>query len=538
MLKALIKKQLLELFQTYFVNKKTGKARSKKSTALFFVLFAFIFVFLGFAFYAMSSALGGVILSRGCNWLYFAIIGLISMAFGVFGSVFNTFAQLYLPKDNEQMMSLPIPEIKLLLSRVAGVYTTSFMYSFWVWLPALIFYWQMVTITPLNVFLPLLSALVIGLFVTVLSCALGWLVALVSTKTKGKSIISALFSVAFLAAYYVVYFKVSSSIKTIQLAMTENIDKIGDKVKLWLRYLFWLGEGADGDIASFLIVTLITAALFLVCLFILSKTFTKLASATASDTKKAKVPSDYSEKSLQKSLFSRELKHFTSVTSWLLNGGLGILIMPVGAVALLVKRETISGLVLKELTDFPVILSALPFFVIAVACMVISMDAITASSVSLEGSSLWLLQTLPVDPREILQAKSRLAVRLSVISSLIFVVAGNCVLRTDIAQTVLSCCIVFFYINIVADGGLLLNLKAPNFSWTNVNTVTKQSMPVCVNLFGGWLFSLLLGGGGFLLCKVLSADMALTVMLVLMYIIWNLLHRLLYTKGVELFKSL
>lgn len=538
MLKVLIKKQLLELFQAYFVNKKTGKARSKKSTALFFILFALLFVFLGFAFYAMSSALGGVILNRGCNWLYFAVISLLSIAFGVFGSVFNTYAQLYLPKDNEQLMSLPIPERILLFSRVTGVYVTSFMYSFWVWLPALIFYWLAVKTTLLRVVLPILTAFIIALFVTVLSCALGWLVALVSTKTRGKSIISALFSVAFLAAYYVVYFKVSSSIKTIQLAMMENIDKISDKVKLWLRFLYWLGEGSDGNVLSFLITAVITVGLFLICMFILSKTFTKLVSANVNSTKKVKLASDYTEKSIQKALLSRENKHFTSVTSWLLNGGLGLLIMPVGAVALIIKREAISGLLLKELADFPVVLSAVPVFIIVCACLIISMDAITASSVSLEGGNMWLLQTLPVEPWQILQAKTGLAVKLSVIPSLFFVLAGGYAFRLDIAQTVLSCCIVYIYINIVADGGLLLNLKMPNFSWTNVNTVTKQSAPVVINLFGGWLICAVMSAGGYMLCRVLPSDKALLVLLVVFYIVWSLLHRLLKTKGVEMLKAL
>ena len=54
MLKTLIKKQMLELFQTYFVNNKTGKARSKVGTALFFGLFVLLFGGLGIVFYLMD----------------------------------------------------------------------------------------------------------------------------------------------------------------------------------------------------------------------------------------------------------------------------------------------------------------------------------------------------------------------------------------------------------------------------------------------------------------------------------------------------
>ena len=129
MLKTLIKKQLLEIWQGYFIDRKTGKARTKKGIDIFFLLLAVLFLGLGFAFYAMAGGIGAAILGNGINWLYFALMGLLSMVFGVFGSVFNTYASVYLPKDNEQLLSLPIPEKTLLFARLTGVYSTSLMYS-------------------------------------------------------------------------------------------------------------------------------------------------------------------------------------------------------------------------------------------------------------------------------------------------------------------------------------------------------------------------------------------------------------------------
>ena len=101
MLKILIKKQLLEIWQGYFIDRKTGKSRSKKGIITFFFLFGALFLGLGFAFYSIAGGLGGVVLGNGFNWLYFAMMGLLAMALGVFGSVFNTYAGVYLPKDNE-----------------------------------------------------------------------------------------------------------------------------------------------------------------------------------------------------------------------------------------------------------------------------------------------------------------------------------------------------------------------------------------------------------------------------------------------------
>ena len=59
MLKALLKKQFLELNTFYFQDRKTGKTRKPLGIALYVLLFVFIFFSLGATFYGVSLALGG-----------------------------------------------------------------------------------------------------------------------------------------------------------------------------------------------------------------------------------------------------------------------------------------------------------------------------------------------------------------------------------------------------------------------------------------------------------------------------------------------
>ena len=97
MLKALMKKQLMELFQTYFVDRKTGKARSRAATTRLAIIGVLLFVALGYMFFCISAGMDTAVLGNGVDWLYFAVMALAAMTFGVFGSVFNTYASLYLP---------------------------------------------------------------------------------------------------------------------------------------------------------------------------------------------------------------------------------------------------------------------------------------------------------------------------------------------------------------------------------------------------------------------------------------------------------
>ena len=91
MIKILLKKQLTEIFRSYYYDAKKNKARSKAATAAYIVLFVFLMIgILGGVFTVLSWSMCGALSSAGLDWLYFAIMGLIAIFLGVFGSVFNT----------------------------------------------------------------------------------------------------------------------------------------------------------------------------------------------------------------------------------------------------------------------------------------------------------------------------------------------------------------------------------------------------------------------------------------------------------------
>ena len=139
MLKLLLKKQLLEIFRSYFYDAKKNKARSKISTAMYFVLFALLIVgLLGGIFTFLAAKLCTPLVSAGLDWLYFALMGLIAVMLGAFGSVFNTYTGLYLPKDNDLLLSMPIPVSSLVAARLLSVYLMGLLYSAVVILPAVI----------------------------------------------------------------------------------------------------------------------------------------------------------------------------------------------------------------------------------------------------------------------------------------------------------------------------------------------------------------------------------------------------------------
>ena len=137
MVKILLKKQLTEIFRAYFYDAKKNKARSKAAIMGYIVLFVILMVgILGGMFTFLSVSLCGALTAVGFDWLYFAIMGLLAILLGAFGSVFNTYSGLYLAKDNDLLLSMPIPVGTIMISRLLGVYLMGLMYSGVVIIPA------------------------------------------------------------------------------------------------------------------------------------------------------------------------------------------------------------------------------------------------------------------------------------------------------------------------------------------------------------------------------------------------------------------
>ena len=75
MLKVLVKKQLAEVFRSYFYDAKKNKMRSKAAIAAWFVFFFVIMVgMLGGIFTYLSLTLCGALIEAGMGWLYFLLM--------------------------------------------------------------------------------------------------------------------------------------------------------------------------------------------------------------------------------------------------------------------------------------------------------------------------------------------------------------------------------------------------------------------------------------------------------------------------------
>ena len=535
MLKALLKKQFLELNSFYFQNRKTGKRRSAGSTVGMIILFVLIFASLGFTFFGVSSMLADAFIPLKLDWLFFAMMAMSAIALGTFGSVFTTYAGLYKAKDNELLLSMPIPPSKILLARMTGVYIMSLLYTALVWVPACIKYFIAGKLTPLCVINCILQLFVLTLFVTVLTCVLGWVVALISSKLKSKSFVTVILSIAFFGLYYFVSFKINSLLQTVVV----NAQAIGGKLKASFYPVYLLGLSCCGKVVPMIICTAVTAALFALMYFILSRSFIKITTTKTADKKAEYKSEQIKTGSVSSALFRKELKRFAASPTYMLNGGLGTVIVLALAVAAVIKADTIRNYMEMVSAEIPFDISPLfPVIGACMICLVLSMDQITAPSVSLEGKNIWILQTLPVEPRDIFNAKRKLHIAVNAPCAVIASIGLGYAVGADFSQIIYMIVLTVADVMFTAALGLFLNLKNPNLTWTNETAPIKQSAAVAIGLFGGWGKALLIGAVAFLLMNKIDMTYYPFACAVVLLLAARYLNRWIDTKGAEIFRYL
>jgi len=472
MLKALLKKQFMELFRGYFVSRKNGKARSKGQTVGLFILFAALIAYGGAMVFGLAFGLGSQLMPLGMKWLYFTLMGSLAIMLGVFGSVFNTYTSLYRAKDNDLLISMPIPPSRIVLVRLSSVYGLGFLFTGVIWVPTLLYDWIFELPGAAEVIFGLLLWPFIAAFVSVLTCALGWVVALVSGKVSNKSFVTVALSVVLLGLYYVFCFRLTEILG----ALVENSEAIGGFMKVWFNYLYQMGQAAAGNGIGMLIFAGVTAGLSALCLWLMARTFIGLATRTADAPRAAHKAGAVKSHSVRAALLRREFKRFGASATYMLNCGLGLAFMAAIAVLALVKQDTLQTALAPYEANMPWVTAALPVLAAAVPCAMAALNAITAPSVSLEGKHIWILQSLPVQPAEVLNAK--LWMHVLVNAEVTMATAGVLCfcLRADLLASAAAVLYAGVYVWLTGALGLMIGVRHANLQWTTEAQPVKQSL--------------------------------------------------------------
>ena len=205
MIKALFRKQFSELISQFFRGRRGAEKSKNGGAVLFLVIYAVVFISLGASFFTFSKTTLEK-LTPATYPVFYLIIGLISTAIGMLGSVFNAYSTIFEAKDTEMLLSLPIPPSRIIFVRIVSLSAMSLLYDGAILVPAFIAFVMYADPTVFGAVNAFFTFLPLTLMVCALSLGLAFIVAAISHRVKNKKTITLVVSVLMVALFYFLYF--------------------------------------------------------------------------------------------------------------------------------------------------------------------------------------------------------------------------------------------------------------------------------------------------------------------------------------------
>ena len=477
LLRAMLKKQLLEMTAFLRRNAATGRSRTGWRVIGFGALMVLVLLTVAGSVGLLAWLVCVPLTQAGLDWLYFVLLLVPAWLVGVMGGAFAAYGELYRPRDNELLLSLPIPPGMILAVRMGCVWLTGTGYLAVILVPAYGVYllfgahpWSAaLALVPVTVFL--------GCLVLAAACLAGWAAALLGERiTRFKPLFSLLYAVLVLGFAFGAHLGIQQGM----IWLMTHLDSFagGLRADAWVLYL--LGQAAVGDLPALAVLGAVSLAVLGAVGLVLRRSYLRLMTTHRGARRSASRAGAIRAHSLRRALLEREFRRLGSCTSYLVNGMLASLFLPAMGAAALWKAGQLSAMLAMLPAGYG------PALGCAGVCAAASMNLLTPPSVSLEGKTLWLLQSLPVTPWQALRAKLDLHLACTLPPAAFAMLCLLWVTGGSFGEGVLALLGAGLYVLFSGAMGLVFGLRLPNLHWTNETAAVKGGAAPVLTLFAGW----------------------------------------------------
>ena len=471
---------------------------------------------------------------------------LVTMVLGVslftlIEGVYKTSSLLFNCNDDQLLLSLPIKRRTILFVRIFKFYVfemlfnslfiVPFMISYIFWAEKLTWTYFLVSVIML-IMLPVIPV--------VLSCFIGFIITSFTNNFKHKNFVQTIVSFIFVFGVMYLSFNLDKYVNYLSKhasSINNLIAKIyypaGVYGKLITNFNCW-------DLLIFIGINIL---ILILAIYLMSKFYFKFNSQSK------KVSTNLKNKDTNLvikrhnsliALIKKEIKTFFSIPVLIINSGFALLLFIAIVIMASIKFDALlsiikgAGIVITK--DY--IMSNISVFIFILISLTAYMTSITNSLISLEGKSINILKSLPINSKTILMSK---IIACLLITTPVLLI-GNIVLFIKFNIPIIEGVFLLFLsilVPLVSHFiGLIINLKYPKLDASNSTEVVKQSTSSLLSVFLGILLLILTVA---IVIRVVGKYSALVILLIAL-IIYGLINLLLYlylsTKGVQDFNKL
>lgn len=521
------------LSQDMNIFKYSTKRNSSKLNKILFpiVLFVIVCISIGTYAYMIGKNLAPFSLTYVMVSMFIMVVTIMTFI----EVIYKSQGILFESKDNDLLFSLPIKKSQILFVRIVKLLLFQYIYNLMFLLPAFVIFIYFEK-PGINFYLiSLFMSLLIPIIPTIISSVIGYIIKLLSSRFKAKKIVQTLLSsIIFLSIFYF-SMNLESFIQDIAIH-AKNINDMLTSIYYPLGlYVNLIHEFNILDLVKLLLINIIPFILFII---IGSKFYFKVIFNSKEDNSKKKDSKKelFIKRKKIVSLARKELKRYFSSPIYMFNTSFGLLLSVILSIYLCFKGQVVFDELLSQYEiqsnlSLPILFY---FFILFVG----SMTSISSSSISLEGKTINITKSLPINEELILKSK----ILTCYIIELPFIIFSDVIFfikfKPSLFYIILIILVGLFTILLTACIGLITNLKYPKMNATNDTEVVKQSMSSMISVFIGigiFIGSILLI---IFASDYINMDILLILHILLIIIISSILYYILMRFGKKEYKQI
>lgn len=473
----------LELCNLYGWNTIRFSKDKKTKRRNLLLLIAWIFVIAILCVYVGLFSYG--VCSIGLQEVVPAYLIAVSSLLIFFFGIFKAGSYIFRRNGYEMLCALPLLQTAVVTSRFLRIYVEELLLALAVMVPGLAVYCWHERPGTVFYFAGLIGTLAIPVLPTAGAIVLGTLVTAIASRMKHKSLASSVLTLVSVFAIMFFSSKLSLLEGNITLELLRGISQFLFSIleKIYPPAV-WIGRAMiKGELLKSLGYTGLFLVIFAGVILLVSAIFQSVCRGLYSTSAKH----DYQMKKLKRnsvkmSLCKREFKRYFSSSVYVTNTITGPIMGTVLSAALFVVGE--KKLQMLMMLPFDIFVFV-PFILAGVFCLMTT----TSVSVSMEGKNWWIVKSLPLSTRDILDAKILMNLILMLPFYLISQVLLILALKPQGLEIVWLVVIPAVLILFSCVFGITVNLRFLVVDWENEAAVVKQSAAAMLGGFCGFLLA-------------------------------------------------
>ncbi len=396
-------------------------------------------------------------------------------------TLFKTNGYLFNFKEYDMLMSLPFEASTVAGCKFLYMYVKSLLWYVSISVAMLVGY-GIYAHPPVVVYpLWLALSLLLPLIPMLAASFLGFLIARISAGFRKTNMVQTVLTLVFVLFCFSIRFILEDLFRNdkVQATLMAASRVTGDAAKLYLPAGWFAGAVTKLRVSDMLLLAGVSVALFAVVFALVGRSYRQINSALKSHAAARRFRmSAQRQRGVVTAIAFKEFKRFTGSTAYMVNGGMGVILaVLVGLITLVIGPEKIIQVVTQGAPISTGMLQpAIPFIVYFLTGMM----STTACSPSLEGRNWWIIQSLPIERRDVYKGKMLFNLLLTVpvmaFTTLCLCVAG----KVPATDTVLYLIHGFALCAFSTAWGCVCGVKHMRLDWENEIEVIKQGTAVVI----------------------------------------------------------